>query len=55
MEIIKNLEALLHRFDSEKVKLVAVSKTHPPEAIQQLYDHGWRRFGENKVQELSTK
>lgn len=37
------------------VKLVAVSKTHPPESIQQLYNEGQRCFGENKVQELLSK
>lgn len=33
------------------VTLVAVSKTHPKETIQELHDLGHRRFGENKVQE----
>jgi pyridoxal phosphate enzyme (YggS family) len=37
------------------VKLVAVSKTKPPEDIQQLYDLGQRDFGENYVQELVDK
>ena len=35
--------------------LVAVSKTHPADAIRQLYDLGQRDFGENYVQELVTK
>lgn len=35
--------------------LVAVSKTHPPEAIAQAYAAGQRHFGENKVQELAEK
>lgn len=39
----------------EHVTLVAVSKTHPPEAIQTAYDAGQRIFGENKVQELVAK
>jgi len=39
----------------KSVKLVAVSKTHPNEAIMALYDHGQRIFGENRVQELVTK
>jgi pyridoxal phosphate enzyme (YggS family) len=34
------------------VKLVAVSKTKPLEAILKLYHQGQRIFGENKVQEL---
>lgn len=37
------------------VTLVAVSKTHPVEAIKRLYDEGQRIFGENKVQELISK
>lgn len=39
----------------ENVKLVAVSKMHPVEKIQQVYDLGQRVFGENKVQELLEK
>ncbi|AZA83397.1 YggS family pyridoxal phosphate-dependent enzyme [Chryseobacterium lactis] len=37
------------------VQLVAVSKTHPVSAIQEVYDLGQRVFGENKVQELMEK
>lgn len=37
------------------VQLVAVSKTHPVEIIQQVYDLGQRVFGKNKVQELIEK
>ena len=39
----------------ENVTLVAVSKTHPAEKIQEIYDCGQRIFGENKVQELAEK
>ncbi|SDI67248.1 hypothetical protein SAMN05421846_111133 [Chryseobacterium taeanense] len=39
----------------ENVQLVAVSKTHPVSAIQEVYDLGQRVFGENKVQELTEK
>ena len=39
----------------ENVQLVAVSKMHPVEKIQQVYDLGQRVFGENKVQELLEK
>jgi PLP dependent protein len=35
--------------------LVAVSKTHPPERILELYALGQRVFGENRVQELTAK
>nr|WP_314490589.1 YggS family pyridoxal phosphate-dependent enzyme [uncultured Chryseobacterium sp.] len=37
------------------VELVAVSKTHPVSAIQEVYNSGQKVFGENKVQELAEK
>lgn len=37
------------------VKLVAVSKFHPVEALREAYDAGQRRFGESRVQELLAK
>lgn len=39
----------------EDVTLIAVSKTHGPEAIQPLLDAGQRVFGENRVQEAEAK
>ena len=39
----------------EDVKLVAVSKTHPPESIRAAYAAGIRDFGENRVQEAKSK
>ncbi len=39
----------------ENVKLVAVSKTKPNEAILEAYHTGQRVFGENKIQELIQK
>ena len=39
----------------ENVTLVAVSKTKPPEMIQEAYDAGHRIFGENRAQELAEK
>jgi PLP dependent protein len=47
-EIIKEL-------DQKNITLVAVSKTKPIEAIQELYAMGQRDFGENYVQELADK
>lgn len=40
---------------AEDVKLLAVSKTFPCEAVTAAYEAGQRLFGENKVQELETK
>jgi len=37
------------------VKLIAVSKFHPAEAVMEAYDAGQRLFGENKVQEMVAK
>lgn len=39
----------------EDVTLIAVSKTHPTEAIVPLLDAGQRVFGENRVQEAQDK
>ena len=39
----------------EGVTLVAVSKTHPVEAIAEAYDVGQRVFGESRPQELRAK
>ncbi len=39
----------------EHVQLVAVSKTHPVSAIEEVYELGQRVFGENKVQEVTEK
>jgi len=38
-----------------EITLVAVSKTHPPEAVREAHAAGVRDFGENKVQEAQTK
>lgn len=39
----------------EGVTLVAVSKFHPAQAIQEAYNAGQRNFGESRVQELAAK
>lgn len=41
--------------DPGSVRLVAVGKVHPPEALRAAYAEGQRDFGENYVQELLTK
>ena len=38
-----------------KVKIIAVSKYHPTESIQEAINSGLRVFGENRVQEAATK
>jgi pyridoxal phosphate enzyme (YggS family) len=47
--------ARLARRDAADVTLIAVSKTHPAEAIVPLIAAGQRAFGENRVQEAQAK
>lgn len=49
---INHFRTLLRQSGAE---LVAVSKFHPVEALQEAYDAGQRLFGESRVQELFTK
>lgn len=54
--IARHLQAILDTLPKDgHVRLVAVSKYHPVEAIQAAYDAGQRCFGESRVQELATK
>ncbi len=62
--IRENLTSVLERIhaaadragrDPSAVRLVAVSKTMPPERILEAHAAGQRRFGENRVQELAAK
>lgn len=39
----------------DEVELLAVSKRHPASAVTEAMSAGQRRFGENRVQELSAK
>jgi len=54
---MKITEKLSHIKDSlpANVILVAVSKTKPLEDLQEAYDAGQRIFGENKIQEMTSK
>lgn len=45
----------LHATIPANVTLVAVSKFHPVEAIQEAYDAGQRIFGESRPQEMAAK
>ncbi len=55
MSLKENLENIKQQLAPHKVTLVAVSKTHTAEKIQELYHLGQRHFGENKVQEMVSK
>ena len=54
MDIANNLRELQSELP-QGVRLVAVSKFHPVEAIREAYDAGQRIFGESKAQELCAK
>lgn len=54
MDIQANLKEVLDQLP-KGVRLVAVSKFHPNEAIEEAYKVGQRIFGESREQELSTK
>lgn len=48
----------LHKIKSSlppQVKLIVVTKTHPINKLEEVYDAGHKIFGENKVQELVDK
>ena len=50
-----NEAALRAGRDAAEVELVAVSKTHPPEAVHEALDAGQFLFGESRVQEARAK
>lgn len=54
MSIAENLQQVLSELN-DKVRLVAVSKFHSNEAIEEAYQAGQRVFGESKVQEMTAK
>ncbi len=49
------LQEILNDLAHTKTQLIAVSKTKSEQAILALYEQGHLDFGENKVQELSSK
>ena len=64
MDFAENLNSIRQRIaaacaragrDESSVTLLAVSKTHPPEAIRAAVDAGQIFFGENKIQEAKAK
>lgn len=64
MSIAENVERVRQRIQVacrrsgravEDVRLIAVSKTKPAEAVRQAYAAGLREFGENRVQEAAAK
>ena len=54
MTIKERLERILATLPAQ-VQLVAVSKFHPAERLQEAYDAGQRIFGESRPQEMAAK
>ena len=55
---MSKIQEEIHRIQAglpDHVRLVAVSKFHPIEALQEAYEGGQRIFGESKVQEMTQK
>lgn len=55
MSIKQNLERINNELAQTQARLIAVTKTHPPEVLLEAYDAGCKVFGENKVQEMVAK
>lgn len=55
MSIAENLTRIKKELEPYQSTLIAVSKTHPAEAIQEAFNAGQIDFGENKVQEVQDK
>ncbi|GIV44343.1 MAG: YggS family pyridoxal phosphate enzyme [Bacteroidia bacterium] len=56
LKLIQNkITALAQEYNVEPPKIIAVSKNHSIQSIQEAYACGIRDFGENRVQELISK
>lgn len=55
MSIATNLELFNQKLEGTGCKLVAVTKTKPCSDIMEAYHAGFKRFGENRAQELVEK
>ncbi len=53
--IRENINAIETQLQGTQCQLIAVTKTKPVEMLQQAYDAGCKRFGENRVQEMIEK
>src|SRR6187431_2318525 len=55
MSITESVAYFNQKLEATNCRLVAVSKTHTENLIQEAYDAGQRIFGENKAQEMTGK
>lgn len=53
-EIAENIANIIQTLDG-KARLIAVTKTKPVATLEEAYNSGFKRFGENKVQEMVEK
>jgi pyridoxal phosphate enzyme (YggS family) len=49
------IESFVKKNAQNKVKIIAISKYHPAESVQEAINSGLRIFGENRVQEAKNK
>lgn len=54
MSIAENIQKIEAEI-APNARLIAVTKTKPVEMLMEAYDAGFKRYGENKVQEMVTK
>lgn len=54
MSIPQNIQKIKTEI-APNAKLIAVTKTKPIEMLMEAYDAGFKRYGENKVQEMEMK
>lgn len=52
--IAQNIQEIEKQLQN-RARLIAVTKTKPVEILEETYQAGFRRFGENKVQEMTAK
>lgn len=52
--IAQNIQEIEKQLQNQ-ARLIAVTKTKPVEVLEETYQAGFRRFGENKVQEMTAK
>lgn len=53
-QIAGNIQEIEEKLNG-RARLIAVTKTKPISILQETYNSGFRRFGENKVQEMTEK
>jgi pyridoxal phosphate enzyme (YggS family) len=54
MSIAENIQRIKAEI-APNARLIAVTKTKPVEMLMEAYEAGFKRYGENKVQEMVTK